>query len=804
MSTNSALGTNASVISGSRIAWNPAKPLGGETPNLWLTSRSGLSMVDSVAGNNATITLPTLQQSNNPLICIDNGGLDIGGTDFTFAVWCKPNSVSKASYAYIGGKPLTNGAVNGHYYIYQDITTGKIIISVKPTGTEKVINTNIDFTTLDWSLLAITIDQTNLLIHVYVNNVEIGTGTAYTGTFPTMSNAYKFMLGKGQVVGGGTYQYNINCFFSEAFIYSRALNTTELTSLYNRNIVSGARAHWVIDGINPTDLSGNGRHLATISGDASNTSIVYSNGGSRYLLNNGYSLYKYSGISTLKNIYVGYSLAGTPLASPGLIAGYNKISDHAGNTGQHNLADSYLTFVGANWSRDNATIFGDMARQTALTNGEGNWYLSGTPKAWHISEFNRVKFNSYFNSSYKGTAFPKVTNNSIDDRRVLSEVIGYASNKTGGDYNKVLKYTGDKGKSWDISYFFSDTHYCYSRGSKILAYDGNTTFSLSTDGGSTFPITKSVAGYSGGECDFAYIGSSGEIYFASSTKVYYSFDNLSTVNELSVLDIGGGAYTPGTAQNYMRIQPDTITFVNGTEIVVFGNYSITVNTSETNARIWQLIVGQTSMKCVYRFNGVILARHTECIIQNPVDSSFYICTGDNDNGKINIIRGVYTTGTDSWTFTKLNSVPHSNEGDYWHWIGVHFYNNYLYAGIEDVNKTGTRGIYRMADNADLDTWSNFTKLFSLPAEIGLSLKGYGSKIVMAQGNDKLLTISNNGNDFYLWKLIGGVALAGFEGGYFGFTDPDINGYMRGDIAATGETWADPTKGQVIMLKIVDE
>jgi hypothetical protein len=495
---------------------------------------------------------------------------------------------------------------------------------------------------------------------------------------------------------------------------------------------------------------------------------------------------------------VGYSDAGAPLVNPTVPAGYTKVADYPGSLISHNLADSYLTFVGANWSRDNATIYSDMARLTALYKPEGNWYLSGTPKAWHITELNRVKMNAMFNVAYKGIAFPKITNNSVDDRQVLAEIFSFASNKTGADYTKAITYTGDKGHSWDISYFFSDTHYCTTRGNKILAFNGTSTFSLSLDGGATFPITKVVTGYSGGACQMAWISAAGNIYFGSTTKMYYSFDNLTTVTEMTVQVVGGGAYTPGSNDNFTRVNPAANMTFGGVEALVWGNYSITTGSDYTNANVWCLIDGATILRSIYNYTSPSkLARHTENIAQ-AADESIWVQTGDA-NGYINILKGICNNlATYDWTFSSI-SPANTNEG-FWHWAGVSFYNGYIYTGVELQTN---QGVWRALYSADLTDINSYKQIYQIPFMV-INMIGVGKQIIGSDGQAKNLAISNNGADFYLFRIVGGADLAGFEGGYFGFDPPNTAGYFLGQILSDGETWENPTLGQVIMLKIVDE
>jgi hypothetical protein len=799
--------------------WTPLKPIGGETPNLWVTSRSGLSMIDTVAAENPVITLPSLQQSNNPLVVVDNGGLDIGASagDFTFAVRCKSNSTTKTSYPTIGGKGI-DGSVNGMYYFYQTITSGKIHWLFKSTGTVKDTEINLDFTGAGWVLLLMEIDKTALVGRCFINGVQVGADVPYTGTFPSMANAYEFMLGKSNNAAGDGTNYNINAIFSEAWVYNRKLTSTEKTTITNYGHITdltGERTHWICNNITPKDVSGNGYHLTTIDGTANNTSIVYDSSGSRYLLDKGYSKYRYYGASRTttsikKDLFVGYNESGVPLATPAVPTGFVKLSDHPGSLTQHNLADSYLTFVGNNWSRDNASIYGDMARSTTLKDGDGSWYLSGTPKAWHVSELNRVKMNTFFLSAYKGIAFPKVTNNSIDDRQVLTEIVGYASNKTGVDYSKALTYTGDKGHSWDISYFFSDVHYCTTRDNKILAFDDNATFSLSLDGGSTFPITKNIAGFAGGVCEMAYIFENGNILIAGKTKLYISTNNLTTITEVVPLGIDGNPWTPGDSQNYSIWQPAPPQYIEGVEVFMWGSYSNDATSDAEKVNIWFTKDNGVSVRSIYNFTAPsLIARHVDVSpVQDPNTGYFYFNTGDNAD-EVHFVKVECTDlSTNAFTFTKINPAGALSGDDFYHWVGYHFYNNKIYTAVEDDINVGNAGLYEALLSADLSDPANFKQTFQLPFannSVAASFLGEANIILLPQAQSKSIMITKDaGVNSYLFRLIGGVDLAAFMGCYFGICPSNSQGYYLFNIYANGEGLGDIWKGQVIMLKIVDE
>ena len=80
--------------------WTPLKPLGGETPSVWFTSRDKLTLVDSLGGAAAAIQTPYLYKpvGNEYAYVADNGALDIGVSSFTLFAKIKAETVTNANY----------------------------------------------------------------------------------------------------------------------------------------------------------------------------------------------------------------------------------------------------------------------------------------------------------------------------------------------------------------------------------------------------------------------------------------------------------------------------------------------------------------------------------------------------------------------------------------------------------------------------------------------------------------------------------------------------------------------------------
>jgi len=160
--------------------------------------------------------------------------------------------------------------------------------------------------------------------------------------------------------------------------------------------------------------------------------------------------------SNLAALYVDKSASTPPNDYP--FAGYQKVSERARSTTGVNHPDCKIRFTNTYFDRSNTTIWGADAR--------GGYYDASNPRDWHILELNQRTIQAWANDGYKGRAFVKYSDNSIEefDRKILEEVILYDTNKTGADHLEILEYTGD------------DFAVVYSGGSPL--YDANNQVQL--------------------------------------------------------------------------------------------------------------------------------------------------------------------------------------------------------------------------------------------------------------------------------------------------------------------------------------
>ena len=424
-----AIGVGVGIPFGRSRGWNPLKPLGGELPTLWATKRSGSYLQDSEGNNIAEIHSSHITSSIK--YRADATLFDIGLTDFTIAVWLEDTSVSDAQRNAFG--KTTNGTQPQGMYGFLTGANGLLYAQCKTTEMTVSIPTAAKARTLGKVFALFEINQTTKVCKFFINNVQVGVDTAFTGTFPAVDAKYEFVIGAGNVITTGTgYTVAWTGHISDGYIFRKILTPTEKTTLYNRGIVLGALAHYPLQyPYDNSDFSGNGY---TLTGSGAQT-YAYSIMGSMQPLNAGYDLYtKVANYS----INVPYTDAGVAIAAS--YSDYDKYGSFAGNDLTHNGARSLIVFDNAFFDRSDATIYSDRARTaTPSVNDFYSFYSAATPKRWFIDELCDEAFGLFFNADYKNKLFV-LGNNPWDTDKDLREIILYDTQKTGSNLTKVLKY----------------------------------------------------------------------------------------------------------------------------------------------------------------------------------------------------------------------------------------------------------------------------------------------------------------------------------------------------------------------------
>jgi len=241
---------------------------------------------------------------------------------------------------------------------------------------------------------------------------------------------------------------------------------------------------------------------------------------------------------------------------------------------------------------------------------------------------------------------------------------------------------------------------------------------------------------------FSCILKSGNVLFATGSRLYLGTDNLKTCKRITVKDADGADYVPHTPQNadnpgwyFHPLNGVHAWDVNGREMVVWGNYcNVLGGASPVN--IYYAVDDGHTVKIAYAFgqnpgyrdNGSagggstgtllgdpdnpIICRHVHCVTYNPAENAFYACTGDHDvagGHECHWLRGTYDAEEDRWHWKVLVSdSPNSRYKS----GGINFVDGKLY-WIADSNgpKPHDRGIFR-CDPADVARPEAHTMLFN--------------------------------------------------------------------------------------------
>ncbi|MCP4786219.1 MAG: hypothetical protein GY903_17170 [Fuerstiella sp.] len=276
------------------------------------------------------------------------------------------------------------------------------------------------------------------------------------------------------------------------------------------------------------------------------------------------------------------------------------------------------------------------------------------------------------------------------------------------------------------------------RRNKAFGFGDGKVF-LSEDNGKTWPH---IAAFPNADnITFSCILQSGNIVFATRTKLYLSTDNLKTHRQIIVKDIDGSDYLPHTPLNpdlpgwYFHPLDGVHTWqVNGSEMLVWGNYCNVLGGAVPNNIYYSTDQGQT-VKIAYSFgpnpqfqqkgasdadllgnpNNPIVCRHIHSVAYNPTENAFYACTGDHDRGSVHEchwLRGTYDTDSDAWDWEVLVS---SDSNSRYKSGGINFVDGQLYWAADANGTNGTlphdRGIFR-CDPTDLANPKKHTMLFN--------------------------------------------------------------------------------------------
>jgi len=203
---------------------NAADSYGSST----LTNANSTPYVSGKINNGADFELSSSQY----LYCADSVDLSITG-DISMSAWIKPESAPGSGIEYaIIGKNLSSG--NQLSYVFGYFNNGgtlRLQLFLDQTGnatTYETLSKNVDLGTGTFKYVAVTWTASTKVATFYVDGSSIGThtGSVVSSIFNGTGN---FNIGKNG--GDGTAYFD--GMIDEAGIWTRALTSTEITSLYN-------------------------------------------------------------------------------------------------------------------------------------------------------------------------------------------------------------------------------------------------------------------------------------------------------------------------------------------------------------------------------------------------------------------------------------------------------------------------------------------------------------------------------------------------------------------------------------------
>jgi len=668
----------------------------------YATSRSGSSFIDE-KGNDASILTPVIHNEQDSAAYLsDNGSLDIGNDyDLTFGCFVEIINDWKDASQYIMGKGISTSATNGRYSIYRT-TDGYLGCFLTSSGGTVSAIDNENAYGKGMQLVIMEIIQGTKTINFYINNILKATNT-FTGTFNSLNNDIRFLIGAGQNHTSGSITVRAYTDVADSFFVRRILSPTEKANILNRVYSMSLDHLWIPSYSYMYDVVGT-THLNKIA------ELDYNIYGSHYYLDYGYSQYSHP---ILIETNIPKKLNGDSIV-------ISETSDYFlkynvdGDLTQFNLADAIIEFAGDEWDRSNTDRFNANARDEYMG------YDASNPKRWHSKHLNNLVFRAWSNADYRGINFVEIDDYSYASRKKLLKVFSLNENLSGGRYNSCLVALGDNiddnvYKDDFIEWEEVTDSIIAIRGDKILKYN-DSLLQLSINKGATYSYSIAVPG-TPSYVQMGYICANGNVVVASDQHIYLSQDNLSTIAEVVPKGIDGNNFTPSTYDNFFASVIPTEFTIGAKTFICWGNYSAIAGTEFDNINIWCTDDNFVTLKSIYKAGITapgVTSRHIHQVIFNPNNNTIWIQTGDGTDDCW-IIEGTYDPELDTWSFAIVEgdndggSATHVNNT--WYKIsGIVFNGSDIYWS-SDSDNSARRTIIKCA-YADFGDYTKYEKVFN--------------------------------------------------------------------------------------------
>ena len=762
--------------------------------------RVGLTLV-AEAGDDAYIKLPYYTSRGNDGIVINGAeGLNIGDNSFTLSCWVFGNSDTTSQFLVGRGNA---DSINGRYCIYAARNTKLLSAYIQCGAQLLIIPSNIINT--GWHHCLFDVNMDTKVFRFFVDNVQQGAAVSFTNTPALLNDNLPFLINGRNLAQTPEFSTGTNG-FSDCLMYHRILTDIERGRLYNRLDVSGADMYIPFtpcDFENVIDISGNNYHGVPSSVDVKQLRFAYSEYGSRVLINRDSTLYKHK---FLRNCWMPYSQQNSKLISTPIMNGYEEVRTISPPIDRLPYIDCRIAFIGSQWDRSDSLMYQENSRFIWNIYNQPSifyYYYSTSPTEFHITELNNVKLNNFTERERHGINFIVADIGSTESPNQINEILSYGTNKIKNDLRQVLTYCKDI-DIWteEIHKISEDGYYvCATLGNKLISHNGTDTLYLSNDAGVTWAKSLNV-GSNIPIIEYGFIFDNGNIMLCTNTKVYHSIDNLDSIQQSTVIDIDGNPYIPVDGNNFYPICSDGSHFIDGVEMLVWGNYSIRSGVQYDNVVVWCTTDNGLTIKNIYKA-GVTLsptlrpARHVHAVNYDYIDDVFWLQTGDGTD-ECNWIIGTYNSILDSWSWEQLLGGSANN----WYKVtGMVFTDDYIYWASDVTEDQLKAGIWRVRRVDVLDE-SKYEQLY-MTDRLSVGFYNFNNIFCAMYRNDGVgakLLLSKNGVDFIVLD-VDDIPDIRLKEHFFNGMQDKVNGKIYFDYIGEGQVDGNYTAGNRIIMEL---
>jgi hypothetical protein len=245
------------------------------------------------------------------------------------------------------------------------------------------------------------------------------------------------------------------------------------------------------------------------------------------------------------------------------------------------------------------------------------------------------------------------------------------------------------------------------------------------------------------------------------------------------------------------------------DMPVWGAYT-SVNEYQGKVNAWYTTDRGVTVKSFYHFSGnytSVSVAHVHAVSYNSIDGSFWIQTGDGQDGypTCRIDKAVYNSETDEWTVTALAA---GDIDSFYKVTGMAFYDDYVIWSGDSSVKTGVWKS-KLATYTDSSKYEELDKMDingTITRTYGITFFSdkYGVVIVGVQNQPYLLISTDKGKTWQYHHILGLPALSTQVGLRLCTVHPrNADGNYLIHINAEGElSSVDWILGKMLLLKIV--